>query len=430
MEKFAGYGFNKSHAAAYALLAYHTAWLKAHYPSEFTAANMSVAIDDTDKLKIFHDDAVTLGLTFEHPNINTGTYRFEPVGDHKGASSSGGERGRVRYGLGAIKGTGQGAIESIVEVRSQGGPFRSFFDFCARIDRSRVNKRVVEALVKGGAFDALQPDRAALLASISLGFDYADNQAAHADQGGLFDFGDSGGHGSSTQEPELVPVAPWSIKERLTHEKTAIGFYLSGHLFDECAAEVRQFAKRRIADLIDSREPQLLAGIVSDLRFVNGQRGRVAIFKLDDKSEVIEAVANEELINANKELWKDDELLVVQGKVQPDRFSGGLRLNVQQAWDLGTSRCRFGRYLRVAVNGKAPPVAELLREFPPRRQNTEQGDLVQGLPVRLLLERKNPVLAAQGELDLGEDSRFFPSDAALARWRDGSHGQSAVVVYE
>ena len=419
MEKFAGYGFNKSHAAAYALLAYHTAWLKAHYPSEFTAANMSVAIDDTDKLKIFHDDAVALGLTFEPPNINTGTYRFEPVGDKV-----------VRYGLGAIKGTGQGAIESIVEVRSQGGPFRSFFDFCARIDRSRVNKRVVEALVKGGAFDALQPDRAALLASISLGFDYADNQAAHADQGGLFDFGDSGGHGSSTQEPELVPVAPWSIKERLTHEKTAIGFYLSGHLFDEYEPEVRQFARRKIADLVDSREPQMLAGIVSDLRFVNGQRGRVAIFKLDDRTDVIEAVANEELINANKELWKDDELLIVQGKVQPDRFSGGLRLNVQQAWDLGTSRCRFGRYLRVAVNGKAPPVADLLREFPPRRQNTEQGDLVQGLPVRLLLERRNPVLAAQGELDLGEESRFFPSDAALARWRDGSHGQSAVVVYE
>jgi DNA polymerase-3 subunit alpha len=419
MEKFAGYGFNKSHAAAYALLAYHTAWLKAHYPSEFTAANMSVAIDDTDKLKIFHDDAVALGLTFEPPNINTGTYRFEPVGDKV-----------VRYGLGAIKGTGQGAIESIVEVRSQGGPFRSFFDFCARIDRSRVNKRVVEALVKGGAFDALQPDRAALLASISLGFDYADTQAAHADQGGLFDFGDSGGHGSSTQEPELVPVAPWSIKERLTHEKTAIGFYLSGHLFDEYEPEVRQFARRKIADLVDSREPQMMAGIVSDLRFVNGQRGRVAIFKLDDKTDVIEAVANEELINANKELWKDDELLIVQGKVQPDRFSGGLRLNVQQAWDLGTSRCRFGRYLRVAVNGKAPPVAELLREFPPRRQNTEQGDLVQGLPVRLLLERRNPVLAAQGELDLGEESRFFPSDAALARWRDGSHGQSAVVVYE
>lgn len=419
MEKFAGYGFNKSHAAAYALLAYHTAWLKVHYPAEFTAANMSVAIDDTDKLKIFHDDAVALGLKFEWPNINTGTYRFEPVGDKV-----------VRYGLGAIKGTGQGAIESIVEVRSQGGPFRSFFDFCARIDRGRVNKRVVEALIKGGAFDALQPDRAALLASIALGFDYADTQAAHADQGGLFDFGDSGGHGSSTQEPELVACEPWSIKERLTHEKTALGFYLSGHLFDACETEVRKFAKRRIADLIDSREPQLLCGIVSDLRFVNGQRGRVAIFKLDDKSDVIEAVANEELINSNKELWKDDELLVVQGKVQPDRFSGGLRLNVQQAWDLGTARCRFGRFLRVAVNGKTPPVLELLKEFPPRRQSTEQGDLLQGLPVRLLLERKNPVLGAQGELDLGEDSRFFPSDAALARWRDGSHGQSAVVVYD
>jgi DNA polymerase-3 subunit alpha len=415
MEKFAGYGFNKSHAAAYALLAYHTAWAKVHYLAEFTAANMSVALDDTDKLKIFHDDAVALGVVFEAPDVNAGGCRFEPV------APQGKERGRVRYGLGAIKGTGQGAIEAIVDARREGGPYQSLYDFAARVDRSRVNKRVVEALIKGGAFDALEADRAVLMASVPLAFEYADTQAANADQGGLFDFGDS--HAASTNEPDLVATDPWSVKERLTQEKAALGFYLSGHLFDECEAEVRQFARRRIADLLDSREPQLLAGIVTELRVVNGQRGRVAIFKLDDKSETIEAVANEDLLNAHREHLVEDEFIVVQGKVQPDRFSGGVRLNVQQVWDLAAARCRFGRYLRVAVNGVTPPIGELLREFPPRSLRTDQGELVQGLPVRLVLHRE----AVQGEIDLGDDGRFFPTDTALARWKASTHGQAAVV---
>ncbi|MEW6706735.1 MAG: DNA polymerase III subunit alpha [Pseudomonadota bacterium] len=417
MEKFAGYGFNKSHAAAYSLLAYHTAWLKVHYTAEFFAANMTIELDDTDKLKVLLADARNFGIEFEPPNVNTGTYRFEPVGSK-----------RIRYGLGAIKGTGQGAIEAIVAARegsagSGGGPFRSLFDFCARVDRSRINKRVVEALIKAGAFDTLHPDRASTLASVSLAFDWADSQAAHADQGGLFDFGDS--HAASTQEPALVQAEPWSIKERLTIEKTAIGFYLSGHLFDQSESEVRQFARRKIADLVDSREPQMVAGIVSDLRIVNGQRGRVAIFKLDDKSETIEAVADEKLLDAHKDLLKDDELLIVSGKVQPDRFSGGLRLNVQQVWDLATARCRFARYLKVAVNGSVPPVQQLLREFPPKREATEHGDLVTGLTVRLLLQRQGAV----GELDLGEEGRFFPSDAALQRWKQAAHG-AAELVYE
>jgi DNA polymerase-3 subunit alpha len=413
MEKFAGYGFNKSHAAAYALLAYHTAWAKVHYPAEFAAANMTVAIDDTDKLKIFHDDAVALGVAFDPPDLNAGTWRFEPVGDK-----------RVRYGLGAIKGTGQGAIEAIVEARQAGGPFASLFDFCRRIDRQRVNKRVVEALVKAGALDTIHADRAALMASIPLAFEDADTQAANADQGGLFDFGDDS-HASSTQEPALLPAEPWTVRHQLMQEKQALGFYLSGHLFDDCEAEVRRFARRRIADLSDSREPQLLAGIVGDPRWVNGQRGRVLIFKLDDKSDVIEAVANEELLEDRRDLIAEDALIVVQGKVQPDRFSGGLRLNVTQVWDLAAARCRYGRFLRVAVNGRTPPVAELLRAYPPRVQQTDQGELRLGLAVHLLLHRDT----AQAELDLGEDGRFYPTDDAMERWKADAHGE-AVIVYD
>ena len=445
MEKFAGYGFNKSHAAAYALLAYHTAWLKVHCTAEFYAANMTVELGDTDKLKNLLGDAKQFGIGFEPPDINHGVYRFEPVSDKS-----------LRYGLGAIKGTGQGAIEAIVAARDGtgeregegGGPYRSLFDFAARVDRQRVNKRVVEALIKAGAFDALHPERAAgagpsqagdapsggsaagaggraaLLASVSLAFDWAETQAAHADQGGLFDFADS--HAASTQEPALVPAEPWSVKERLTLEKSALGFYLSGHLFEQSASEVRLFAKRRIADLVDTREPQLLAGIVSDLRVVNGQRGRVAIFKLDDGSEYIEAVANEDLLEANRERLRDDELVIVQGKVQPDRFAGGLRLNVNQVWDLPAARARFGKYLAVAVNGKAPPVADVIRTWPAKTLATEQGQTQQGLAIRLQLERQ----AVQVELDLGDAARFWPSDEALARWKTLAHDGRAAVVYE
>lgn len=420
MEKFAGYGFNKSHAAAYSLLAYHTGWLKVHYTAEFFAANMTIELGDTDKLKVLLADAgKNFGIRFEPPNINSGVYRFEPMPGPEG-------RKLIRYGLGAIKGTGQGAIEAIVAARQADGPFTSLFNFCARVDKGKCNKRVVEALIKAGAFDSLHPDRAATLASVSLAFDWAETQAAHALQGGLFDFGDDSAHGSHTQEPPLVAAEPWSIKERLMLEKTAVGFYLSGHLFDQSETEVRQFCRRRIADLIDSREPQMLAGIVSDLRVINGQRGRVGIFKLDDKSEPIEAVANEELLDAHKDLLKDDELIIVQGKVQTDRFSGGLRLNVSQVWDLAGARARFGRYLQVAVNGGIPPVAEVIRDWPARKLATEQGDLPQGLPVRLKLQR--PTVTA--DLDLGEQGRFWPSDEALARWKALALEGRASVVYE
>jgi DNA polymerase III subunit alpha len=278
--------------------------------------------------------------------------------------------------------------------------------------------------VKAGAFDALYADRASTLASVGLAFDWAETQEANALQGGLFDMGDS--HGSSTQEPALVHVAPWDVRERLVQEKTALGFYLSGHLFDAWRDEVRRFARRAVADLVDSREPVLLAGIVTDPRAVNGQRGRVVIFKLDDGSEAIEAVAQDEIFEARRDLMTEDTLLIVQGKLQPDRFSGGLRLNVGQVWDLAAARARFGRYLSVDVNGSAPPVADVLRLWPAKRVDSEQGELTQGLPIRLRLQRRE----ATAEIDLGDDARFWPCDEALGRWRSLAHGGAATIVYE
>ncbi|MBK6716589.1 MAG: DNA polymerase III subunit alpha [Burkholderiales bacterium] len=424
MEKFAGYGFNKSHAAAYSLLAYHTGWIKRHFTAEFFAANMTIELDDTDKLKVLRDDAMkNFRIGFEAPDVNLGVYRFEPV------PGKAGDR-LIRYGLGAVKGTGQGAIEAIVEARNEGGAFKSIFDFAARVDRKRINKRVVEALIKAGAFDLLHPKgiegRAELLASVGLAFEYADTQAAHASQGGLFDmFGD--GHGSSTQEPEYNAAEAWDVKTRLGHEKVAIGYFFSGHLFDQVGAEIRQFVKREVADVSDSRDPQMLAGVITDLRIVNGQRGKVAIFKLDDKSGAIEAVVAEDLLNANQALLKDDEVVLLQGKAQPDRFSGGLRFNVLQIWDLPSARCRHARYLRVPVSGRSAaqlaPLETLLRDFPAKRLATPEGETVQGTSVRLRLERPGAV----GEIDLGESARFYPSDPALAMWRQISQGGCELV---
>ena len=428
MEKFAGYGFNKSHAAAYSLLAYHTAWLKVHYTAEFFCANMTVEMDDTDKLKVLFKDAEAMGIGFEPPHINQGGYGFEPISSQQ-----------IRYGLGAVKGTGEQAIAAIVAARegrgptAEAGPFTSLFDFARRVERSRLNKRCVEALIKAGAFDTLQSNRASLVASIDLAFDFATAAAANANQVGLFDMGDDD-HGSSTQEPDLVDVLPWGIKERLTHEKSAIGFYLSGHLFDEVAAEVRKFARRPIEELLETREPQLLAGIVTDLRIINGQRGKLGLFRLDDKSATIEARAEEGLLIAHKNLLKDDELIIAMGKAQPDRFSGGMQFTVQQIWSLEQARCRFGKYLSVAVNGRTPEIARLLKDFPAVREVTEQGELVRGLNLRLLVrctanESDAGCQGAEAELLLGEDVRFYPSDAALAGWRAVADQGLAVIAY-
>jgi DNA polymerase-3 subunit alpha len=355
----------------------------------------------------------------------------------------------IRYGLGAIKGTGEQAIAAIVAARegqgqdgTPGGPFKSLFDFCQRVDRQRVNKRTVEALVRAGAFDGLTPNRAQLAAAIDLAFEFAAASEANAGQTGLFDLLEDA-HGASTQEPELPAVIPWGTKERLSFEKTAVGFYLSGHLFDAVEREVRQFARRRIADLQDSREPQLVAGIVTDFRVINGQRGKLAFFKLDDKSGVIEARADESVFAPYRHALKDDELVIIMGKVMPDRFSGGLQLTVTQLWDLPAARCRFGKFLRVAVGRQPPDLRRLLEQFPPRVESTEYGDLARGLPIRLALERRatpgsrdgapgngSTIAGVAAQVDLGESAKFFPSDAALAGWIAQADEGRAMIVYE
>jgi len=292
----------------------------------------------------------------------------------------------------------------------------------------------VEALVKAGAFDKLHAERSAVLASVALAFEWAEAQEANALQGGLFDMGDS--HGSSTQEPALVSVPVWDVRERLLQEKTALGFFLSGHLFDAWRDEVRRIARNTIEDLAKAADgrrdsaPVLMAGIVTDARVVNGQRGRVTIFKLDDSSEAIEAVVSDEVIEHQRELMTEDQLVIIQGKLQSDRFTGGMRLNVLAVWDLAAARARFGRYISVAINGQylnqAPPVADVLRLWPARRVATAEGETQQGLQIRFQVQRSTVV----AEVDLGGDARFWPCDEALGRWRSIAQGGAATIVYE
>ncbi len=405
MEKFAGYGFNKSHAAAYALLAVQTAWLKAHYPAEFMAANMSIALDDTDKLKVLVDDARAMGLNILLPDVNQGQWRFEAV-----------DARTIRYALGAIKGTGRSAIEAIIEARDAHGPFASLMDFAERVDRARINRRVLEALVRAGAFDNLDPDRATLLAAVGMAMEHAAQRAEHAGQGGLFD-SLSHEHAAAPQPPRQPP---WDLRRRLAEEKTAVGFVLSGHLFDAHAAEVRRFAPRQLAELSESRDSVLVAGIVAAVRVVQGQRGRAAIVSLEDRSGILEAVLSERLLDTVRALLREDELLVFQGRASADRFSGGLRFQVDAAWTLEQARERLGQRIHLCLNGlpDATPLLEVARSH-------AAADPDGGLPLELELQRHGACAT------LRVDSlRLRPGDDTLAALAQlALHGQ-VQVVYE
>ncbi|MFC3111237.1 DNA polymerase III subunit alpha [Undibacterium arcticum] len=401
MEKFAGYGFNKSHAAAYALLSYHTAFLKAHHPAAFMAANLSLAMDDTDKIKILVEDALDVcGLTLLPPDINQSDYRFIPVGEPPSVSKK--KVTQIRYGLGAVKGSGQSAIEAIVAARKD-GPFISLFDFCKRVDKRQINRRTIDSLIKAGAFDCLGVDRAILLASVGFAMDVAEQAEASSNQVSLFGGDDS----DMVPPPEYLKVAPWTDKQKLTEEKSALGFYLSGHLFNAYAVEARKFARTRLADLAPSREPKWIAGVISGLRTQMTQRGKMIIVTLDDGSATVDVTIYNEIYDANKRLFKEDEFLAVLGKVSEDRFSGGLRIAADKVMDIGAARINFMKALRLTIDASVghDTLAQVLRPF----------QLQQGCPV--VIQYKNA--SASTELLLSDNWRVNPDDALqqqLVEW--------------
>ena len=348
MEKFAEYGFNKSHSAAYALVAYHTAWLKAYYPAEFMAATMSSEMSDTDKVRVFYEDCRANGLTMLPPDINLSGYRFEPVG-----------KSEIRYGLGAIKGSGEAAIGAIVAERELNGPYRGLFDLARRVDKRYLNRRVLEALVKAGAFDRISDHRAGLMASIGAALETADRAARSGGQVGLFgEVLDDGGE-------DLIDVPLWPEQEKLLQEKSALGYFFSGHPFTSYLAEVSSFAKRQLDSLEPSRDPVMLAGIAVSLRTQMTRRGKMLILLLDDATAQVEVVIFNELYEQSRHLLKDDALLIIEGKVNRDDYSGGMRVTAERIYDLAGARTRFAQGLRLACNGQSSSrkLAELLAPY-------------------------------------------------------------------
>ncbi|MBA5608595.1 DNA polymerase III subunit alpha [Duganella sp. FT3S] len=393
MEKFAGYGFNKSHAAAYALLSYHTAYLKAHHPAAFMAANMSLAMEDTEKVKILVEDAIDIcGLTILPPDINLSQFRFTPDGPPP--SVTGKKVTQIRYGLGAVKGAGQNAIEAIIAAREAGGPFTSLFDFCKRVDKKQINRRTIESLIRAGAFDCLGVDRAILLASVGFAMECAEQEARSANQVSLFGGDDS----DLVAPPEYVKCAPFTDRQKLAEEKTALGFYLSGHMFDSFAPEARRFARTKLSELEPSREPRMLCGVITGIRPQMTQRGKILIVTLDDKSAVLEVTVYSEVFEENKKMFKEDEFLAVVGKVSEDRFSGGLRISAEKVFDIVTARVQYGRQLGLSLPATldSRKIADVLA---PHRHE-------QGLPIAARITPQGVSCVLQ----FGDDWRVAPSD--------------------
>jgi DNA polymerase-3 subunit alpha len=349
MEKFAGYGFNRSHAAAYALLAYQTAYMKAHHASAFMAANLSLVMDDTDKVRQFHEDAIANGLAVLPPDINLSDYRFRPV-DAK----------TIRYGLGAVRGTGASAIGAILEARKS-GPYSGLFDLCRRVDKRIVNRRVVEALVRAGAFDALEANRASLLASVGRALEMAEQAERTAAQVSLF--GEA--EGGQAAAEALIEAKPWDLRQQLMEEKTALGFTLSGHLFTVYERDLAGFPRVALAQLAAAEQRVWLAGVVSSARTQMTRRGRMMAVVLDDGSAQVEVSVFNEVFERHRDKLKEDALLVVQGKVQRDEFAGGLRVTADELYDLAGLRARYAARLRLDMNGQsdARRLMELLAPY-------------------------------------------------------------------
>lgn len=394
MEKFAGYGFNKSHAAAYALLSYHTAYLKVHHTAAFMAANMSLAMEDTDKIKILVEDAIDVcKLTILPPDVNESQFRFTPEGQPR--SVTGKQVSNIRYGLGGVKGAGQGAIEAIIAARESGGRFKDLFDFCKRVDKKQINRRTIESLIRAGAMDAFGVDRAVLLASVAFAMEAAGQAAAAANQVSLFGGDDS----DLIAPPDYVKATPWTDRQKLSEEKIALGYYLSGHMFDSYAQEVRRFAKTKLKDLEPSREPRMLCGVITGVRTQMTQRGKILIVALDDKTGVVEVTIYNELLEAHKNIFKEDEFLLVVGKVSEDRFNGGLRITAEKVFDIAAARIHYGHKLEMDVECTISPakMAEVLAPY----RNPD------GLPVSLRVKPQG----IECTLQLGDEWRVAPSDA-------------------
>ena len=402
MEKFAEYGFNKSHSAAYALVAYQTAWLKAHYPAAFMAAVLSADMDNTDKVVGLIDDCRDLGLEVLPPDVNSSKIQFT-VADEKS----------IHYGLGAIKGVGEAALAGIVGEREQGRAFSTLYDFCQRVDMKKVNKRVMDSLVKAGALDSLGGHRASLEASLSKALHIADQHRKNSDTGQNDMFGLMTVDEDVHEEEPLVEVAEWSEEHLLIAEKQTLGLYLSGHPIDRYADELAKFIPKKISEL-DAPEakgyqrneiPVITAGLIVAIRTMKSKNGgRMAFITLDDQTARLEVRIFAEAFEHYQSLLQPDKLVVIQGKIGQDNFSGGLAATADTVYDMSRAREMCGKALVLSIVNDSVTqewIASLQHAISPWKEGL--------IPLEIAYKNNH----AKALIRLGDDWNIKPSDALL-----------------
>jgi len=405
MEKFAGYGFNKSHSAAYALVAYQTAWLKVHYPTFFMAAVLSADMQNTDKIVGLVDEVHNMGLELRPPDVNSSVFRFSA------------DQNSIVYGLGAVKGVGEGPVQAIVAARNQGGDFSSLQDFCNRVDSRSVNKRVLEALVRSGAMDCfakpgddLGQSRAQLLSQLNAAVRSAEQSARDASIGMSDMFGSMA---SSEVHPRQHLLRPLSFKERLEGERETLGLYLTGHPIDEYLEEIRRFCPTSIAAQREGRSKQTIAGLVVSMRSMRNKRGDLMAFLvLDDRSGRMEASVFSKVFEEHRHKIAKDVILFATGEVQPDDFTGALKMRVDSIASLQEARAQHASWLQIdicsdQVNGNfSGRLRALLKPY------CLPDDARQSAPECPVVVRYQ-VPQARGCVRLGRRWRVTPSDDLL-----------------
>lgn len=402
MEKFAGYGFNKSHSAAYALVAYQTAYLKAHFPAAFMSAVLSSDMDNTDKVVGFVDECKAMHLKLLPPDIHASQYEFSVV-----------DPVTIRYGLGAIKGAGESAIESIIEERGC-EKFKDLFDFCTRLDLRKVNKRVLEALIYSGALDELGPNRATLFASLEAAMQQADqsNEAEDAGQEDLFGlFAEE----TTSQEQEAKRhwknVEDWSVYDRVMYEKQVLGWCLSGHPLEEYKTLFKALKVKPLSNLSPTArgETICIAGIITDLRRIKTKRGSIlTILSFEDSSGKVDVTCFGEIGETYRELIKIEAMLVVECEISFDDFSGGMRAVAKVLHNLHDYQASQAKLVKLKINESEQTQSTLLKLK--EILHHSPGNC----PIELLYERVDGKIA----LNLGKEWSILPNPKILEALSD------------
>ncbi len=416
MEKFAGYGFNKSHSAAYALLAYQTAWLKTHYPAAFMAAVLSADMQNTDKVVTLIDECRAMNLLVTPPDVNIGEFQFSVSLESA-----------VVYGLGAIKGLGEGPVANIITARSSGGPFKDLFDFCARVDSRKVNKRALEALIRSGALDKIGPNddpgysRAVMLEAMEEAVKLADQHSKNTASG----MADLFGATPAESAPEIgyatfSQVRRFRLRDRLQGEWDTLGLYLTGHPIEEYAGELSNFISCRLKALQPSRSVQIVAGLVLDIRTIKTSRGVMGVMNIDDDSARIDVTIFSEQYAACRDKIGKGSMVVVNGVLSEDEYTGGLKMRAQEVRTVIDARQAMLKSLAIDLSGSTMTLATV--------DNLEQLlTPYKNGPCGIKVKYRNH--GAEGEFTLSEEWAVQPEDELLHLLRDSFGAGNLQLLY-